>query len=169
MPFQVDPDKYKQLEALLGGAFMSLRGLRKAAFKYPPLLKMDAAELAMRLVGLKQVWARVGVGAMRCGNDADCRTQAGVGAMRLIALNQVKQGGVSATKRSCETFAVASGHRKFCVDLQGGRMNGGMEGLWDGGKGRPCNAFSGARSPSEMHHSPRRFTVAPTLDLWLEA
>ncbi len=74
---QVDEEKYKELEPLMGG-ILSRRSLRKAAYKsdcledceaslsegptppthrYPTLLQMPASELAVRLVALKGLLA----------------------------------------------------------------------------------------------------------------
>ncbi|GAX83270.1 hypothetical protein CEUSTIGMA_g10696.t1 [Chlamydomonas eustigma] len=51
---QVDEVTYLQLQPLMGG-LLSRRSLRKAAYKFPPLLLMPPAELAVRLVSLKQL------------------------------------------------------------------------------------------------------------------
>lgn len=51
---EIDQIKYRQFEPLMGG-LLSMRTLRKAAFRYPPLLDMPPEELALRMVGLKQL------------------------------------------------------------------------------------------------------------------
>ncbi|KAG1660024.1 hypothetical protein FOA52_005604 [Chlamydomonas sp. UWO 241] len=51
----VDAAKFARLEPMLGGVLITIRSLRKAAYKYPALLEMEPAEMAVRLVTLKEV------------------------------------------------------------------------------------------------------------------